>query len=75
MDVYKKFVLKHSIEIEAPPEKLWDFFHNIEKNYKIWHPETIFSSMDKRKSTRSWVNNLFRTKDGRRACKAQRYLY
>jgi len=38
MDVYKEFVLKHSIEIEAPPEKVWDFFHNIEKNYKIWHP-------------------------------------
>ncbi len=38
MDLYKEFVLKHSIEIEAPPEKVWDFFYNIEKNYKIWHP-------------------------------------
>ena len=39
MEIYKEFVLKHSIEIDAPTEKVWDFFYNIEKNYKIWHPE------------------------------------
>lgn len=39
MEIYKEFILKHSIEIEVPPEKVWDFFYNIEKNYKIWHPE------------------------------------
>lgn len=39
MEIYKEFVLKHSIEINAPPEKVWNFFYNIEKNYKIWHPK------------------------------------
>ncbi len=39
MEIYKEFILKHSIEIKSPPEKIWNFFYNIEKNYRIWHPE------------------------------------
>ncbi len=38
MGIYKEFILKHFIEIEVPPEKVWDFLYNIEMNYKIWHP-------------------------------------
>ena len=32
-------VLKHSIEIAAPPERIWEFFANLDKNYTLWHPE------------------------------------
>ena len=31
--------LAHSIEIETTPEKIWDFFVNLDKNYTLWHPE------------------------------------
>jgi uncharacterized protein YndB with AHSA1/START domain len=31
-------VLKDSIEINAAPEKIWEFFVNLEQNYRIWHP-------------------------------------
>lgn len=31
--------LKHSIEIETTPEKIWEFFVNLDKNYTTWHPE------------------------------------
>ncbi len=31
--------LKDSIEIKTTPEKLWEFFTNLDKNYKTWHPE------------------------------------
>ncbi|HOC77814.1 MAG TPA: SRPBCC family protein [Methanofastidiosum sp.] len=39
MEIYKEFILKHSIEIMVPSEKLWDFFYNIENNYILWHPK------------------------------------
>ncbi|MCC7573935.1 MAG: SRPBCC family protein [Candidatus Methanofastidiosum sp.] len=39
MEIYKEFVLKHSIEIEASPDKVWDFFYNVQENYRTWHPE------------------------------------
>lgn len=31
--------LSHSIEINTRPEKIWEFFVNLDKNYTIWHPE------------------------------------
>ena len=31
--------LRHSIEIETTPEKIWEFFTNLDKNYTAWHPE------------------------------------
>jgi hypothetical protein len=34
-----QLVLKHSIEIETIPEKIWEFFINLDKNYKKWHPD------------------------------------
>jgi uncharacterized protein YndB with AHSA1/START domain len=39
MEIYKEFILEHSVEIKTSPEKIWEFFYNIEKNYNIWHPE------------------------------------
>lgn len=31
--------LKHSVEIETTPERIWEFFVNLDKNYTKWHPE------------------------------------
>ena len=39
MRLFERLVLKDSIEIEATPEEIWDFFANLERNYKAWHPE------------------------------------
>ncbi len=39
MSLFGQMELKHSIEINTTPEKIWEFFYNIEKNYKTWHPE------------------------------------
>jgi len=39
MALFKPFVLKDSIEIKTSPEKIWEFFVNLEQNYKAWHPE------------------------------------
>ena len=35
----KDLILKHSIEINTTPEKIWDFFLNLEKHYTTWHPK------------------------------------
>ena len=39
MELFKQWVLKDTIEIDTTPDKIWEFFTNIEKNYKAWHPE------------------------------------
>jgi len=43
MTLFKEVVLKDSIEIDATPEKMWDFYTNLEMNYKMWqlfkHPK------------------------------------
>lgn len=39
MSLFKQWELKDSIDIKTTPEKIWDFFINLEKNYKSWHPE------------------------------------
>jgi len=39
MALFKQLVLKDSIEINITPEKIWEFFTNLEQNYKTWHPE------------------------------------
>ncbi len=31
--------IKDSIEIKTKPEKIWEFFTNLEENYKTWHPQ------------------------------------
>ncbi len=39
MNLFKQLALKDSIEIKTTPEKIWEFFTNLEQNYKTWHPE------------------------------------
>lgn len=39
MKLFKDLVLKHSIEINTTPEKIWSFFLDIERNYTTWHPK------------------------------------
>lgn len=39
MMLVNPLVLKSSIEIKTQPEKIWEFFSNLEQNYKLWHPE------------------------------------
>ena len=35
----KHSAIKDSIEIKTTPEKIWEFFANLDENYKAWHPE------------------------------------
>ena len=39
MPFFTPLILRHSIEIHAGPEKIWDFFQNLDKNYRLWHPQ------------------------------------
>ena len=39
MSLFKQFLLEDSIEIKTTPENIWEFFTNLEQNYKSWHPE------------------------------------
>jgi hypothetical protein len=39
MSLFSPLILSDSIEIDTTPEKIWDFFANLEKNYKAWHPQ------------------------------------
>ncbi|MCD4746258.1 MAG: hypothetical protein K8R58_08160 [Bacteroidales bacterium] len=39
MGLFKQYIIKSSIKIKATPEKIWNFFYNIEDNYKNWHPK------------------------------------
>lgn len=36
---FNQMKLKNSIEINTTPEKIREFFTNLESNYKAWHPE------------------------------------
>ena len=39
MKLFRQVVQKDTVEINTTPEKIWDFWANIDKNYKAWHPE------------------------------------
>ena len=39
MKLFKKYIIKSSVEIKTTPEVVWDFFYKIEANYKNWHPK------------------------------------
>ena len=39
MPLFKHLLLKDSIEINTTPEKIWEFFKNLDKNYTTWHPK------------------------------------
>ncbi len=37
--IQNRMTLLHEVNINASPEKIWEFLVNIEKNYKAWHPD------------------------------------
>ena len=37
--LFEPITLEHSVEIEASPEEIWDFFYNLDENYQTWHPK------------------------------------
>ena len=37
MLLFEERILKDSIEINAPVEKVWEFFDHLDVNYKSWH--------------------------------------
>ena len=39
MDLFERLTLKHSIEIETTAEKIWEFFLELDRNYRLWHPD------------------------------------
>jgi len=39
MLLFKQLVLKDSIVIKSTPEEIWEFFADLEQNYKNWHPK------------------------------------
>ncbi len=38
MELFKKYIIESSVEIKTTPGKIWDFFYNLENNYKEWYP-------------------------------------
>lgn len=34
-------VLRDAVEIEATPERIFDWFRHLEKNYRSWHPAHV----------------------------------
>ena len=39
MALFEQIVLKDTVEINTTPDKIWEFWANVNKNYKAWHPE------------------------------------
>ena len=39
MSLFTELALRDSIEIKATPERIWNFFTDLERNYKTWHPK------------------------------------
>ncbi len=39
MGIFSQWIFTDSIEIITLPEKIWNFFINLEKNYIDWHPK------------------------------------
>lgn len=39
MNLFKQLISEDSVEIKTKPEIIWEFFTNLEQNYKSWHPE------------------------------------
>jgi len=42
MALFERIVSKDTVEINTTPEKIWEFWVNMDKNYKAWHPECGF---------------------------------
>jgi hypothetical protein len=41
MALLNQLAIRDSIEIRTTPEKIWEFFYNLEQNYTSWHPEHV----------------------------------
>jgi len=39
MALFERIVLKDTVEINTTPDRIWEFWANMDKNYKSWHPE------------------------------------
>ncbi|MFC1911508.1 SRPBCC family protein [Chloroflexota bacterium] len=39
MALFKRIVLKDTVEINTTPDRIWKFWVNMDKNYKSWHPQ------------------------------------
>jgi hypothetical protein len=39
MALFKRIVLKDTIEINTTPDRIWEFWVNMDRNYKSWHPQ------------------------------------
>ena len=39
MALFEQIVLEDTVEINTTPEKIWEFWAKMDKNYKAWHPE------------------------------------
>ena len=39
MGIFKHKVVESAAEIRTTPDKIWEFFYNLEDNYTRWHPE------------------------------------
>jgi hypothetical protein len=37
--LFNSLALEDSVEIQASPEEIWGFFHNLGENYSAWHPK------------------------------------
>lgn len=39
MALFERIVLKDTVEIDTTPDRIWEFWMNMDKNYKSWHPQ------------------------------------
>jgi len=39
MAVFKRIVLKDTVEIDTTPDRIWNFWVKMDTNYKSWHPQ------------------------------------
>ena len=39
MALFEQIVLEDTVEINTTPDKIWEFWANMNINYKAWHPE------------------------------------
>ncbi len=39
MALLEQTILEDTVEIKTTPEKIWEFWANMDKNYKAWHPQ------------------------------------
>ena len=39
MALFERVVLKDTVEINTTPDRIWEFWVNMDKNYRSWHPQ------------------------------------